>query len=108
MTNNLEALFKRPAEGIMIRLWFDAENLTWREWRRGYYTSPKGRIMFSPIGLFDGMNPKRIGQFQYMPPFTAEMVTTVERYDKDKVVFLKQSLRMVRRLAKRALKERQR
>lgn len=70
---------------IVLRYLFKTHEI--REWRKPYYISPKGRWCFRwGAGTWNGLNPARIGQFEYWGD-SAEMYTTPDRYHEDRAHF---------------------
>lgn len=88
-------------EGNLIRMHYDIQNLTYREFWAPYYTSQAGRLV-SRHEAYNGLKVMSLGQFQFERS-TAEMITTPDRYHADKARFLHLCLKAIRRLAVRAI-----
>jgi hypothetical protein len=86
------------------------KTLTYYERARPYQLARNSdRLLFNSYpALFNGMKPSRIGQFELNTSYgdqSAIMVTTKERYHKDKAHFLRCVLKTIRRNQKLKLGE---
>jgi hypothetical protein len=86
--------------GTMIILYYGFQDRQLREWRKPFYMTAGARMIFKyGPGLFDGMKPARVGQYEYHKhDLYAVMQTTPERYHKDRSHFLTCVLRHVKQL----------
>lgn len=103
LSNNSEPALtpiKKAIAGHVIVFYFNIESGLFKRWSYPYYLSKTSRLMFRHgPGLFEGMRPENLGQFQY-DCGACYMVTLNEDYDKNKAHFLRCVTRAIYRKQK--------